>query len=212
MWWNMSAQHQEVEDLTEWDLIYKRLTAISQSWAPHVSSEDIVSETILKFFTSETRLGWNPERSPLQVFLSGVCKNVARKHWRIALRQPASIDDTNDVAEHAKRFCVDPRDQYERKIVFLQLEQTLRKDTDPHLYELMMFVEFIDCEHNVNQQLAEHLGISPKQVVNIKKRLQRKLKAFLECPPSSTSSQTAQTGTQSVHSKVLVRTTTTAGR
>lgn len=168
-------EYQNAKDLPNWDLICKRLTTFSKCWAPHISPEDVVAETVCKFLESSNRLGWNPRRAPLEVFLFGVCRNVARDHRRIAARD-ASFSDPAPVDENQKLLWIDPRKRYESEIVFSQVARALQDDMDKNLYALWVQIKYVDHNHNINQQLAESLGIEPRDVVNIKKRLQRRLK------------------------------------
>lgn len=182
----MSPRPQSADDFgIDWGLIYKRLTRFGrccQLSSPQLSAEDVASETLYKFFASKDRLGWDPKRSSLEVFLFGVYKNVARTQWRVAIRQHGSLEGAGDADEHPRSPFVDPRDDYDRKIAFSELERALRKDSDKHLYALVLLLGVIDCGHNINQQFADHLGLRADQIVNIKKRLQRKAKAFLDSP------------------------------
>jgi DNA-directed RNA polymerase specialized sigma24 family protein len=135
-----------------------------------VSAEDLVRETLTAFLESSNGLGWSEEKGRLEIFLGGVLLNKARTHFRRERKVAASLD-----AENHGFPVVDgrptPAAAYESKEFLEKLYEAAGDDAD--LRDLIAAVDFTTGAHNVNQELAEAMGKTPREVVNLKRRLMK---------------------------------------
>lgn len=142
----------------------------SRSFDAGVSAEDLVRETLNAFLESSNGLGWSEKQGRLETFLAGVLLNKARTHFRHEKKVAGSLD-----AENHGFPVVDgrptPAAQYESKEFFEKLYEAVGDDTD--LRDLIAAVDLTTGAHNVNQELADAMGKTPPQVVNLKRRLMK---------------------------------------
>jgi DNA-directed RNA polymerase specialized sigma24 family protein len=138
------------------------------------SASDLVSETVVAFLESEDRLGWDCRIASIETFLCVVLRRKAIDHFRRHSRIAGSLDDpdfnpplnTSD----GEQFLHDT----------LTLKELVRSVTeassDCKLADLIRATSLLTNDGRVNQQLAEILSTSTRDVVNRKKRLLRMLK------------------------------------
>jgi DNA-directed RNA polymerase specialized sigma24 family protein len=140
----------------------------SLSFDMGVSAEDLVKETLTAFLDSSNGLGWSEKQGLLETFLGGVLLNKARTHFRRAKKIAGSLD-----AENHGFPVVDgrptPAAQLESREFQEKLYEAVGGDAD--LRDLIAAVDLTTGASNVNQQLAEALGKTPREVVNLKRRL-----------------------------------------
>lgn len=160
----------------DWERLYKVLRVaapVAVRGAPDsfdlgVSAEDLVQETVSAFFASSNGLGWTPEKGQIEKFLVGILWNKARDHLR---RQKKVGGSLNDEAGGIPPPAIAGRQ--DRDCIFNDLREKLYAavDGDHDLKDLIAATELTTGAHNVNQELAEILGKTPPQVVNLKRRL-----------------------------------------
>jgi DNA-directed RNA polymerase specialized sigma24 family protein len=167
--------------VTDWNSIdFKRLEKVlfikamavvrdaSRSFDGGVSAEDLVRETVAAFLGSSNGLGWSEEKGPLETFLGGVLLNKVKTHFRHEKKVAGSLDAENHgfpVADGRPT----PAAQYESKEFFEKLFEAVGDDTD--LRDLIAAVDLTTGAHNVNQELADAMGKTPPEVVNLKRRM-----------------------------------------
>jgi len=133
-----------------------------------ISAEDLANETMAAFFASPNLLGWKPSKGPLDKFLVGVLQNKAKTHLRRERHKAGSIDDPDaGIKEPYQQATVGAESE------FRSLQERLYKlvGDDGELRDLIAAVELTTGAHNVNQELAQILNRTPKQIVNLKRRL-----------------------------------------
>jgi DNA-directed RNA polymerase specialized sigma24 family protein len=160
----------------DWERLYKVLrvaAAVAVRGAPEsfdlgVSAEDLVQETLSAFFGSSNGLGWAPEKGPIEKFLAGVLWNKARDHLRRHKKVGGSLEEEGGRISHPAIVGCQDRD-----CIFNDLREKLYAavDGDQDLKDLIAAAELTTGAHNVNQELAELLGKTPPEVVNLKRRL-----------------------------------------
>jgi RNA polymerase sigma factor (sigma-70 family) len=167
-----------------WGLVFQKLVARGRfmaSRAPDifdgVSVEDVVSDAFLEFFADKNQLGWNPELGKLETFLWTVVRRMVLDRLRRARRQ-SSIEDESirAVAEQTGSLISNPRQELD--LCTRDRLEHLKKFAAgaPELEELLSVAADLDGP-NVNQEIAARLHTSPEAIVNLKKRLQRRVKA-----------------------------------
>jgi DNA-directed RNA polymerase specialized sigma24 family protein len=129
----------------------------------------------VRFLESETHLGWDPDRTRLELFLSAVMRNVFVDHLRRHKHVAGSLDDEGFVTSKPARNQGDPG--YCREIDGRRyIEQFLLAfQEDRKLTELIVATQATDGSHNSNQQLAGLLETTERDIVNRKRRILRKL-------------------------------------
>lgn len=168
----------QFEDV-DWAGIYKTLFGHAQSlrwqWNVNqtfdcgVSDEDLVVETLTAFFESKNGLRWKAGKgAKLATYLCTVLHNKFVDHLRRANKVDGSLDDEAFTRKHL-RHSDNPAPSAEYKS--LEEDMLAIVGDDPDLRDLITATELTDGGHNVNQQLAELLGKSPHDVVNLKRRL-----------------------------------------
>jgi DNA-directed RNA polymerase specialized sigma24 family protein len=171
----------------DWNRLYKvllveakvRLRNAPDSFDCGISAEDLVGETLTDFFNSAKALGWKPGKealnSPseaqrsLEKFLAGVLRHKAIDHLRRQKHVAGSIDDPD------KRFAEgsnqqDATAQIDYVLVRDKIYELLKHDKE--LIDLVAATELVTGEYPVNQELAEILGKTTREIVNLKRRLQ----------------------------------------
>lgn len=162
----------------DWADVYKTLYAHARSlrwlWRVNetfdcgISDEDLVTETLSAFFESKNALGWKPGKaaSP-RTYLCTVLHNKFVDHLRRENKVSGSLDD-----EALKKHLRDDESPApSAELMGLAEEMLAIVGGDDDLRELITAVELTDGRHNVNQQLADLLGKSTREIVNLKRRL-----------------------------------------
>lgn len=172
----------------DWTRLYKVLLVqarVCLSNAPDsfdcgVSAEDLIGETLAAFFDSPKALGWKPGKeainSPTQIqkslerFLAGVLRHKAIDHLRRQRYVAGSLDDPD------KNLTAPVREEFTPLVDYALTRNRLYEllKDDKELTDLIAATEFVTGEHSVNQELAEILGKTTKEIVNLKRRLQDK--------------------------------------
>jgi len=133
-----------------------------------LTSDRLNNETLTAFFAEPNGLGWKPSKGKLETFLVGVLKNKAKDHLRRERFVGGSLDDQD-------RRVPEPSGgaNFVEEVAFRDVQEKLYGlvGDEPELRDLIAAVELISGRHNVNQQLGEVLGKTPRQVVNLKRRL-----------------------------------------
>lgn len=163
-------------DGIDWERLYKVLrvaAAAAVRGAPEtfdvgVSAVDLVQETILAFCESSNGLGWNPEKGPIEKFLVSVLWNRARTHLRRQKKVGGSLDDD---APPPKATVLKPTIAGEVQFNDLRDRLYAAVDGDHDLRDLIAASELTTGAHNVNQEIAKIMGKTPREVVNMKRRL-----------------------------------------
>jgi len=138
-----------------------------------VSSEDLAEETLCDFFESADALGWDDQRD-LAPFLCGVLRNKFLDRLRRQARHNGgSLDDPDFNSKSSEGTWEEPsaHSTLEAKEAIEVLKA--KAETDRELVELIDAIDATNGDHNINQQLAEDIGTTVKDVVNRKKRLKR---------------------------------------
>lgn len=140
-----------------------------------VSIEDLVDEAFVEFFCDKDQLGWNPNLGNLETFLWTVTKRIAIDHFRRGRRERSLQDDSVRIAaEQRGKLTTDPRPALESLDRVEHLKRFV--SGNPELEQLFSAAQAVEGP-NINQQIAARLLKTPQQVVNLKKRLQRLVKA-----------------------------------
>lgn len=132
------------------------------------SAKDLSGETLEAFFDSPNRLGWSEKKGPLENFLCGVLANKAKTHRRRDRKVAGSFDDKE------RSFPVISGERTpEEKAQSKELEEKLcaAVGDDQDLRDLIAAVEWTTGGHCVNKELAEYLGKTAPEIVNLKRRL-----------------------------------------
>lgn len=169
----MSTADDNVFERIKWADVWMRLRTIA-GWLTRgkpdifdaVSTEDLVNETFLEFLRSPERLGWVPERGPLDAFLGTVLKRKFIDHLRRHSRSGGPVEE-----EEMPLLGAELGDNLEQQQV---VEQVLKHvEGDPKLEELVIAVVEGDGRARLNQELAADLHVSVTEVVNRRKRARR---------------------------------------
>ena len=168
--------------IIDWRNLYKRLFLFARALTcgrPDIfdgmSADDLVSETILAFLKSNEQLGWNSKIASVEVFLCAVLRHKAIDHFRRHARAAGSLDDPNF------NFPI-PLDNGQQLLQeTLALEEMIcsvkESSTESKLADLIRATSFVSNDGRMNEQLAEILGTTQREIVNLKKRLVRLLKS-----------------------------------
>jgi DNA-directed RNA polymerase specialized sigma24 family protein len=136
------------------------------------SAEDLVSETIQAYLDSPKGLGWRPKDGSLEAFLCGVLNHKFKDHCRRQQKVAGSLDDENYALPAEKGSKKDDGFKVIEYSEFIALALS-QVAGDKDLEDYIVATELIDGAHNVNQQLADAMGISVAEVGNRKKKLLR---------------------------------------
>lgn len=134
-----------------------------------VSAEDLVNETITAFLDSPNGLGWNEQQGrPLDTFLGGVLVHKALSHLRRDKKVAGSLD-----AENHGFPTQDKRPTQAAEMEWKDFNEKLYQAVgeDQGLRDLIAAVELTTGAHNVNQELADAMGKTPCDAVNLKRKL-----------------------------------------
>jgi DNA-directed RNA polymerase specialized sigma24 family protein len=140
-----------------------------------VSAEDLVNETVTAFLESPNGLGWTEKQGTLERFLGGVLVHKARSHLRRDKKVAGSLDQDNhgfptQDGRPTQAAEVEWRDFNEKLYAAVAGDQGLR--------DLIAAVELTTGAHNVNQELADAMGKTPHDAVNLKRRLMNNQKVL----------------------------------
>ena len=138
------------------------------------SPEDLVSETLLDFFVSETGLGWDPIRGSLQKFLCGVLKNKFLRHRRQDTRH-AELD--RRYLDQCQPDSYSPVADTRRNLTTSVDRIKALTRGDKKLEALIEATENIDDFSKCNQELSERLDMPVPDVVSQKRRLHKRISA-----------------------------------
>lgn len=163
----------------DWAAVWKRLYACAyrmSSDAPDLldgaSPSDLVQETLLAFFNSRRRPNWNEGRPAIEAFLLGILKHKVIDRQRRAKRLiPIETEDHCLVREELTTLPV-ALENVLREEVAAQIFKSA--NGDPQLEELVVAARELEDVKNINKTLATALGTTPADIVNRKKRLQRR--------------------------------------
>jgi DNA-directed RNA polymerase specialized sigma24 family protein len=167
-----------LDDEIDWAALNRRLTAYAvklvramPSIFDGISAGDLASETLMAYYVSETRLGWDPTRGSLVRFLCGVLKrkflaHVRRHHRCIGFSE---VTEVAEVSTHPgpESQAVAIADKIERL-------RTAAKG-DQELEELLDGAGRIESTSKPNEQLSRLLNTSIEDILNRKRRLRRRL-------------------------------------
>lgn len=166
-------------DSDRWTQLYKRLCIVAAALARSVPSVfdgisvmDLPGETLLAFFESPDGLGWDPTRGDLEPFLSGVLKKKLLTRLRRHMRVAGSLDD------NAFGYKSEPQvnGNGETQAALNSVVERLKRGAGGN----RAFRAFIkaalhyDGGNDVNEQMAEALGIKPRQVVALRRKFTRR--------------------------------------
>jgi DNA-directed RNA polymerase specialized sigma24 family protein len=138
-----------------------------------VSAEDLVEETLMKFWKSPNGLGWRENKGPLHIFLGKILENGFIDHIR---REKKIVRPEPELSGAAKR--IDPQPDLADDLALEEFQGRLlslikgRKD-ERELAEFVLAASMTTGEGKVNQQLAELLKTNEEDVVNRRNRLLR---------------------------------------
>jgi DNA-directed RNA polymerase specialized sigma24 family protein len=138
-----------------------------------VSADDLVEETLMKFWQSPNGLGWREIKGPLHTYLGKVLENGFIDHLRREKkivrpeREPGAlakpVDHQPDLTEDLTV------EQFQRRLLSLVKG---RKD-ERELSDFILAASMTTSEGKINQQLAELLKSSEEDVVNRRNRILR---------------------------------------
>jgi DNA-directed RNA polymerase specialized sigma24 family protein len=138
-----------------------------------VSADDLVAETLMKFWQSPNGLGWRENKGPLHAFLGKVLENGFIDHIR---REKKVVRPEGELSGPTKR--VDHQPYLTERLALEEFQNRLlalvkgRKD-ERELSEFILAASMTTNEGKVNQQLAELLKTNEEDVVNRRNRLLR---------------------------------------
>jgi DNA-directed RNA polymerase specialized sigma24 family protein len=138
-----------------------------------VSADDLVEETLMKFWRSPNGLGWRESKGPLHTFLGKVLENGFIDHIR---REKKIVRPETEPNGPAKR--ADHQAHLMEELALQEFQSQLlrlikgRKD-EAQLAEFILAASMTTNEGKVNQQLAELLKTDEEDVVNRRNRLFR---------------------------------------
>jgi DNA-directed RNA polymerase specialized sigma24 family protein len=136
------------------------------------SASDLVQETLLAFFSSRRRPNWNEGQSAIEAFLVGILRHkVIDKQRRAKRLVPLEADDDAVVNERLTTPAVALENMIEEERVAGVLKSA---HGDPLLEELVVAARQLEEGKNINQRLAIALNTTPADIVNRKKRIQRR--------------------------------------
>ena len=140
-----------------------------------VSAEDVVHDAFVEFFTDKGQLGWNPALGKLETFLWTVVRRMLLDRLRRGKHEISIQDDAVRIAaEGSGRLTSDPRNYSDLKDRVDYLKSFAVGD--PELERLLIAAAEVDGP-NINQEIAASLQTSTDAIVNLKRRLQRRIKA-----------------------------------
>ena len=137
-----------------------------------ISLMDLPGDTLSAFFDSPNGLGWDESRGSLPAFLCGVLRNRLlmrlRRHYRW---NGGSLDDAS-VARVSRLPVTQPQVDVDADVE--EIISTI--GDDPNLVAFVnAAIHVYDGGNDVNKQLGSELGLTPRQVVTLRKRLLRRL-------------------------------------
>lgn len=178
-----AARYQDVD----WDRVYKVLRVAAaktvggayRTFDCGLSAEDLVTETLEEFFDSPDGLGWRPSKGTMEQLLTTVLKRRAIDHFRRQGHVAGSLDDRERAIPEPEAV-----DTTAQRIEYNDLVEKLYVlvGDDQELRDLIAAADLTTGGHKVNQELADVLGRTPEDIVNLKRRLVNKpgVKEFLK--------------------------------
>jgi DNA-directed RNA polymerase specialized sigma24 family protein len=162
-----------------WEAVSKRLYILASRMAARApdhldgsSVADVVQDTLLEFFQSPNALRWQERRSTIEKFLMGVLAHKIVDRQRRAQRL-VPLDFGEDRPLEAKLSLPAVALEHLLEQERMAARASLVGD-DPALKALIQAAAELDDGCNVNQRLALALRTSPEDIVNRKKRIQRR--------------------------------------
>lgn len=142
---------------------------VNETFDCGLSDRDVVGETLTAFLESNNRLGWKAGKgATLATYLCRVLRNKFVDHLRRSNKVGGSLDDETFTKKNLKQTDYPaPNAEYQS----LEDEILAIVGDDQELRDLVTAAGLTDGGHNVNQQLAELMGKSPREIVNLKRRL-----------------------------------------
>lgn len=134
------------------------------------AADDLVNDVIYEFLTHPTGMGWNSKKGKLEYFLLTVLKRRWIDRYRREKKISGSFDDEKFTSEPQAEV-KDPLEMHEYESLVKVIKERVKDK--PKLVELIEAVELIDSSHNVNQQMADLIGTSVRDIENRKRQLRR---------------------------------------
>ena len=162
----------------DWTALYKKLRisadrlcgGATATFDCGLSGEDVVCEVLGKFFESSNGLGWTKKKGTLENFLFKAVQNKVIDHLRRDKKVAGSLDDVGiSLKAMRRRAETDPLAKIEREKLVSKMYELVGDDQD--LRDLIAAEDLTDGGHKVNQQLGEAMSKTPREVVNLKRRL-----------------------------------------
>lgn len=118
-------------------------------------------------------LGWQPAKGDLPTFLCGVLRHKLLDHLKRQRHTAGSFDDRafRESVEERSATASNILGRIELKQRISKLMKRLSRHRD--LQEVVAAATATDGGHNSNQQIADVLGTTPRDVANRKKRILR---------------------------------------
>lgn len=139
-----------------------------QTFNMGLSAQDLAHETFSIFLNSPDALGWDPAKGPIEKFLTAVLWKKAKSHLRRHRKVAGSFDDPGRTRIPVPSVTADTANIQFKEFVE-KVYEAIGDDQD--LRDLIAAAEHTSGAGNVNQQLAEILGKTVPQIVNLKRRL-----------------------------------------
>src|SRR5258708_537442 len=145
-----------------------------------VSVDDVVSETLIAYFSSPNQLGWNPRKRPLETFLGRVCVNKLYDHYRRYQRMKQSADDPLVASQLTSN--TNEQDLFERRYFAIKMLRFLKERIAQVRHQPEQLIQIVNALEvmgdailtaGVNKCIADLTGQSGREVENGKKRLRR---------------------------------------
>jgi DNA-directed RNA polymerase specialized sigma24 family protein len=161
--------------------LLKRAVVITGALSPRIAKPepaDLVQETLYRFFSSQTALGFDEARATRYTFLVGVMRNVLREQQRRGRRTAGSVSDDDFIKTHERdpQFQSDPWPETERRMAS-ERASALEGWTP-------LDVAFVNVARRVGgprpiSEIARELGVSYAVARAVQKRVRRRCKGLL---------------------------------
>ena len=138
-----------------------------------VSADDLVEETLVKFFRSPNGLGWKESKGPLHIFLGTVLRNSFIDHIR---REKKVVRPEPEEGAPAMGRGYHPHLTEDLALAAFQAELlnlVKGRDDEQELADFILAASMTTGEGKVNQQLADLLKTDQDDMVSRRNRLLR---------------------------------------
>lgn len=136
-----------------------------------VSADDLVEETLMKFWQSPNGLGWRESRGPLHVFLGRILKNSfidhIRREKRVVRPEPEVGAPTQQIGPHLTE------DLALKAFQSGLLRLVKGRNDEQELADFILAAPLTTSDGKVNQQLADLVKTDEEGVVSRRNRLLR---------------------------------------